>query len=132
MKYYLLMYHEEKAGAELPKAEMDAWLAKINAYGDALKKAGVLVKSEGLLPTSAATTVRIRDGKKLTTHGPFAETKEQLGGIYILDCKNLDEAIEWAYKSPQTQFGSVEVRPAWDMDLNSAIAAARERGMLRS
>jgi hypothetical protein len=82
-----------------------------NAYTDALKKAGVSLGGEALQPTDTATTVRLRDGKKFTTHGPFAETKEQLGGYYLLDCKNLDEALDWAAKCPGAQAGSIEVRP---------------------
>ena len=131
MKYCMLIYHEEKAGASLPKEEMDAWIAKISAWSESMRKSGVLVKAEGLHPTSAATTIRVRGGKTLTTHGPFAETKEQLGGVYFVDCKNLDEAMEWAAKSPQAEYGSIEVRPVWDMDLTSAVDAAREKGHLR-
>ena len=132
MKYYLLMYAQEKAGAALPKAEMDAWIAEINAWQDDMKKAGVLIKGNGLHPTSAAATVRIQNGKKAVTHGPFAETKEQLGGFYLLECKNLDEATDWAAKAPGARFGSVEVRPVWDMELKDTVEEARKRGMIQS
>jgi hypothetical protein len=97
-----------------------------------MKKAGVLIRADGLHPTSAAATVRVRNGKKLTTHGPFAETKEQLGGFYLIECKDLDEAIEWAASAPGAQYGSVEIRPIWDMEMMAAVEAARERGFLRS
>lgn len=72
---------------------------------------GILRESNRLLPTSTATTVRVRDGKTLTTDGPFAETKEQFGGYYVLDCKDLDQAIEMAAKIPTARGGSIEVRP---------------------
>lgn len=132
MKYYLLSYVDEKGGAAVPKDEMDAWIGEIKAWVEDLQKAGVLVRAEGLHPTSAAATVRVRNGKKITTHGPFAETKEQLGGFYLLECKNLDEAIEWAAKAPGARFGSVEVRPVWEMDLLAVVEVQRERGFLRS
>lgn len=131
MKYYLLAYHDEKAGATLPREEMDAWLVKIKAWSDAMRQVGVLIKAEGLHPTAAATTVRVRNGKTLTTHGPFAETKEQLGGVYLVDCRNLDEALAWAAKSPQAEFGSIEVRPVWDMELLAAAEASRKSGFLQ-
>jgi len=114
MQYLLLIYSDEKAGANAPKEEVDAWMGEYNAYTDALQKAGVSLAGEALHPTSAATTVRVQNGKKVTTHGPFAETKEQLGGYYLLDCKNLDEAIEWAAKCPGARAGSIEVRPVMD------------------
>lgn len=131
MKYRMLIYHDEKAGAALPKGEMDSWLAKIQAWADSMRKSGVLIESEGLHPTAAATTVRVRNGKSLTTHGPFAETKEQLGGLYLIDCPNLDEAIAWAAKSPQAQYGSIEVRPVWEMDMMGSAEEARKQGFLR-
>jgi hypothetical protein len=131
MKYLLLMYADEKGGASLPRDQMDAWLLKIRDWSQAMQKAGVLVKSSGLHPTSAAVTVRVRDGKKSVTHGPFAETREQLGGFYVLECKDIDEACDWAAKAPGALYGSVEVRPLWDMDLMAAIEAAREQGYLR-
>ncbi len=116
MKYLTLIYSDEKADANIraSKEEYDAVLGEWNAYTEALQKAGVLVGGEALHPTSAATTVRMQNGKKVTTHGPFAETKEQLGGYYLLDCKNLDEAIEWAAKCPGARAGSIEVRPVVD------------------
>ena len=77
--------------------------------------AGVLRAGAGLQPTSTATTVRVRESKTLTTDGPFAETREQLGGYYVLDCKDLDEAIAWAEKMPSAKWGSIEVRPELSM-----------------
>jgi hypothetical protein len=131
MKYYLFMYHEEKTGASLPREEMDRWMEKIKAWSDSMRQAGVLLKAEGLHPTAAATTVRVRNGKSLTTHGPFAETKEQLGGAYLIEVPNLDEALAWAAKSPQAEYGSVEVRPVWDLELKAAAEAAREKGYFK-
>ena len=114
MQYLLLIYSDEKAGANATKEELDAWMGEYLAYTEAMQKAGVRLAGEALHPTSSATTVRVQNGKKVTTHGPFAETKEQLGGYYLLDCKNLDEAIEWAAKCPGARVGSIEVRPVMD------------------
>lgn len=111
MKYLLLIYSDEKAEASMSKEESDAWMGEYWAYTEDMQKAGVSLAGEALQPTATATTVRVKDGKKLTTHGPFAETKEQLGGYYLLDCKNLDEAIEWAAKCPGARTGSIELRP---------------------
>jgi len=89
------------------------------AYGaltQEMEQKGVLVAGDGLYPTATATTVRVRDGERDVTDGPFAETKEQLGGFYVLDVKDLDEAIEWAAKIPGSQVGSVEIRPVMVFD----------------
>jgi hypothetical protein len=116
MKYLTLIYSDEKADADIraSKEQYDAEMAEWNAYTEALQEAGVMLGGEALHPTSAATTVRVQNGKKVTTHGPFAETKEQLGGFYLLECQNLDEAIEWASRSPGARAGSIEVRPVVD------------------
>jgi hypothetical protein len=112
MKYMLLMYSNE---AEMPtspeevQALQQAWFA----FLPEVKAAGVLIENNGLLPGSDATTVRVRNGKMLTADGPFAETHEQLGGYFLLDCKDLDEAIGWAAKIPSAKYGSIEVRPVW-------------------
>jgi hypothetical protein len=111
MKYLLLIYSDEKADANMSKEEADAWMGEYWAYTEAMQKAGVSLAGDALQPTATATTVRVQDGKKVTTHGPFAETKEQLGGYYLLNCNNLDEAIEWAAKCPGARVGSIEVRP---------------------
>ena len=114
MRYMLLIYDVEadraKAPAEEQKVTFEAWMA----YSAELNEKGVKLAGEALQPTSAARTVRIRGGKTIATDGPFAETKEQLGGFYILDCKDLDEAVEWAAKAPNVPFGSVEVRPVME------------------
>lgn len=114
MQYLLLIYSNEQADASATKEDMDAIMGEYWAYTEALGSSGQLKAGEALHPTSAATTVRMRDGKKVTTHGPFAETKEQLGGFYLVECANLDEAIEWAAKCPGAKNGSIEVRPVMD------------------
>jgi hypothetical protein len=111
MKYMCLIYDNEKRLADMSPEQMQALGAEYFAFTDEVKKAGVFVAGDALQPTSSATTVRVRSGKPLHTDGPFAETKEQLGGYYILDCKDLDEALRWAAKIPDARNGSVEVRP---------------------
>lgn len=108
MEYMLLIYDDE-AGRRPEDEDLTPWME----YTKATQEAGTFVAGAGLLPTSTATTVRARDGEILTTDGPFAETKEQLGGFYILNCKDLDEALEWAAKIPSVGSGSVEVRPVF-------------------
>lgn len=113
MQYILLLYGTEPTAAPTPEeiaAEMDAY----NAYTDELRKSGAMVGGEALHPVNTATTVRVQNGKTVTTDGPFAETKEQLGGYYVINANNLDEAIAWAAKCPGTKHGSTEVRPIVD------------------
>ena len=114
MQYLILIYSDEKAEASATKDEIEAWMGEYWAYTEAMDKAGVRKGGEALQPTATATTVQVRDGKKVTTHGPFAETKEQLGGYYLIECPNLDEAIEWAARCPGARVGSIEVRPVMD------------------
>lgn len=114
MQYAILIYSDEKKDTNMSKEEMDAWMGEYNAYTEALAKSGAMKGGEALHPTASATTVRVREGKKLTTHGPFAETKEQLGGFYLVEAANLDDAIEWAAKCPGARVGSIEVRPVID------------------
>ncbi len=112
MKYMLLMYANESDAPKSPEeyqAAAQAW----GDFGKEAEAAGVVLSNSGLSPVSNATTVRVRNGKTLTTDGPFAETHEQLGGYYLLDCKDLDEAVHWAAKIPMAQYGSIEVRPLW-------------------
>lgn len=110
MKYMLLLYSDESKGPQTPE-EQQATASAWYAFGNEAKAAGVLLSNNGLNPVADATTVRVRDGKTLTTDGPFAETHEQLGGYYVLDCKDLDEAIAWAAKIPSVHYGSIEIRP---------------------
>jgi hypothetical protein len=113
MKYMLLMYWNQSEVPEYTREEQQevqrAWLD----YNKEAKAAEVLVDTNGLAPAASATTVRVRDGKTLTTDGPFAETHEQMGGYYVMDCADLDEAIGWAAKIPAAQTGSIEIRPLW-------------------
>lgn len=113
MQYMLLIYGQEPAAAPSPEAlqvEMDAY----NAFTAEVNARKLLVSAEALHPVHTATTVRVRDGKRLTTDGPFAETKEVLGGFYLLNCKDLDEALEMAAKIPGAKHGAIEVRPVVD------------------
>jgi hypothetical protein len=111
MKYVLMLYHDEIAGSNVSKEVIEDTMRQFNAWSDAMTAAGVHNTLSPLHPTSAATTVRVSNGKKVITHGPFAETKEQLGSFYQIEVKNLDEAIEWAAKCPGATYGSIEVRP---------------------
>ena len=106
MKYMLLIYGDEREWMDGDE-DLTPWFE----YTEAAQDAGVYVAGAGLHPTPTATTVRSRGGETLTSDGPFAETKEQLGGYYLLDCANLDDAIEWASRIPSVGTGSVEVRP---------------------
>jgi len=109
MRYLALIYSDENA--EATPEEQEAIGREYFAYTEEVRKAGVSSAGEALQPTSTATTVRVQNGETLTTDGPFAETKEQLGGFYLLECDNLDQAIEWAAKIPGAKRGSIEVRP---------------------
>jgi len=115
MRYALLICMDEVAYEARGPEEASATLAEYGAFGEEMGKRGVLETGERLRPTTDATTVRVRDGEVLTTDGPFAETKEQIGGFYLVDCKDLDEAIEVASKIPGAREGSIEVRPIWEM-----------------
>jgi hypothetical protein len=113
MKYMLLLYASESAVPETPE-EQEAVAPRVwFALMEEMKAAGALLSNNGLAPIATATTVRVREGKTLITDGPFAETHEQLGGFFLLDCKDLDEALRWAEKIPHAKYGSVEVRPLW-------------------
>jgi hypothetical protein len=115
MRYLLMICTEEKAMFDAPPDAAAASMAQYMAFGEEMTRRGVLLGGERLHPTTDATTVRVRDGEVLTSDGPFAETKEQVGGYYMVDCKDLDEAIEVAAKIPGAQIGSIEVRPIWEM-----------------
>lgn len=114
MRYILLIYGNENPNPAPSEAEMNAEMNAYNAFTQEVSERGVLLAGDALHPTTAATTVRVRNSKVLTTDGPFAETKEQLGGFYMVQCKNLDEAIEWAAKIPGAQRGSIEIRPVME------------------
>src|SRR5438552_3209233 len=114
MRYMLLIYTPEANDASATPADMEAVMTAYNAFTKELVDSGKMKAGEALHPTSAATTVRVKNGKTVTTDGPFAETKEQLGGFYMVDAKDLDEAIAWAAKIPGAKFGSIEVRPVME------------------
>jgi len=114
MKYLLAISLDEAADARKSPDELQADMGLYYAFTNAVKEAGVYAGGEALHPTGTATTVRVSGGQIGTTDGPFAETKEQLGGYYILDCQNLDEAIQWAAKIPHASQGSIEIRPVVD------------------
>ena len=109
---YLILIYENEATTPQDEAEFGKWMQ----YTEDLKASGAYVAGEALQPTATATTVRVKNGKVMTTDGPFAETKEQLGGYYLVDCKNLDDAIKWAGKIPSAGRGPVEVRPIMSFD----------------
>jgi hypothetical protein len=111
MKYILMDYVGEAGWPQLTKDEKEHWLGAYKAYMEAMAKAGVLKDSKGLHPTSAATTVRVLNGKTQVLDGPYAESKEQLGGFHIIEVPDLDAAIAWAARSPTALHGVVEVRP---------------------
>jgi hypothetical protein len=115
VKYMLVLIGEEggfqDASPEDMKAEMDRWAA----FGQEAVESGAFVAGEGLQESATATTVRFENGEGTVTDGPFAETKEQVGGFYVLECKDLDEALRWAHKIPYSQ-GAVEVRPVMDYE----------------
>jgi hypothetical protein len=116
MKYAFTIYTDEAQREAASEEDRNAMTQAYWALTEEMQEKGVLVAGEGLYPTQTATTVRVRDGERSVTDGPFAETKEQLGGFYVLDCKDLDEALEWAAKIPGAQFGSIEVRPVMVFD----------------
>ena len=111
MKYLLLIYGNEADFAGLSEAEQGGVFGEYMAFSSAIMKSGHYLGGEALEPVATATTVRLKNGKPLTTDGPFAETKEQLGGYYLVEAKNLDEAIALAARIPTHGMGSVEVRP---------------------
>ena len=113
MKYLLLIYTPESTEPPAPEV-LDAVTDAYNAYTEHVRSSGAYVAAEALQPTVTATTVRVRDGQTLTTDGPFAETKEALGGFYLVEAKDLDEAIDLAARIPGAQHGSIEVRPVVD------------------
>ena len=110
MKYLCLVYMDEKTLSDIPDSEC-------LSFGDGLRKKGQCIAAEALQPVDTATTVRVRNGKMSVTDGPFAETKEQLAGFYLIDAKDLNEAIQLASKIPPARVGSIEVRPTRELSL---------------
>ena len=122
MRYLLTIYGDESGWEDATPEDGAKLMAAYEAFGREATEAGVLVSGEGLQETATATTVRVRDGEPLLTDGPFAETREQLGGYYLLDCPDLDDAVRWAAKIPGAATGSVEVRPVMDYEAMGAEA----------
>jgi hypothetical protein len=115
MQYLLLIYGNEAGMLAATKEQSNQMLAAYGAYTEAMKKAGVIVGGERLKPTSTATSVRVAKGKTEVLNGPYAETKEQLGGYYMIDVPDLDSALSWAARCPGANHGTIEVRPIWAM-----------------
>ena len=111
MQYMVLIYWDQEKDEAMTVEQREAQFNAYRAFTSEVKGRSLMLHAEALEPTTMATTVRVQDGKLLTTDGPFAETKEQLGGYYLLDCANLDEAIEWAAKIPHAKNGAIEIRP---------------------
>jgi hypothetical protein len=112
MKFLLLLYSPPDVRESGEAASMETWFA----YTDELQKSGALLAGDALQPLDTATTVRVRDGETVITDGPFAETKEMLGGYYLIDVADRDAALAWAAKVPNAPYGSVEVRPVMEFD----------------
>jgi len=116
MRYIFLIYENESLATKRSKEEQETIMAGHMAFAASVRNAGVFLAGDPLLETNTATTVRVRDGKATGVDGPFAETKEQLGGYYILECTDLDQALEYASQIPSVAYGSVEVRPIMEFD----------------
>jgi hypothetical protein len=114
MKYVLLIHDDEKLWNDMPAAERDATMAEYFAFTRAIRESGHYVAGEALQPVATATSVRLRGGQLQTTDGPFAETREQLGGFYMVNAASLDEAVAIAARIPSARLGTIEVRPVVD------------------
>jgi hypothetical protein len=125
MRYLLTIYGDESRWTDATPEDVQKVMAAYGAFGEAAQAAGVLIGGEGLQPSSTATTVRVRDNETIASDGPFAETREQLGGYYLLDCRDLDDAIGWAARIPDATGGTIEIRPV--MDYAAANAAQHEQ-----
>ncbi len=115
MQYLLLIYDDETMWDRLSEEESSAVIQRYWAFSRQAREAGVMVGGARLHPTTAATSVRVRGGERLVTDGPFAETKEQLGGQYVIDVPTLDDALDWAARIPGAAYGTIEVRPVMDV-----------------
>jgi hypothetical protein len=115
MKYMLLLHNDETWWQTASEQEIQEGMRAYGEYGRALEEAGAYIDGAPLQGSHATTTISIRDGETITTDGPFAETKEQLGGYYLIECETLDEALEWARRNPSAFTGHVEVRPLMEM-----------------
>src|SRR3954454_17289558 len=132
VKYMAIIFNDEAQYANATPEDIGAIFAAHGEFGEAAGKAGVLLGGDGLQPTATATTVRVRDGERLLTDGPYAETKEQLGGFYLLECKDLDEALAWAARIPEAKTGAIEVRPVMVYDEMTGSGDAASTGAAAS
>lgn len=126
MKYLCLIYDEEAQLAAMPKDESDAFMGEYFAFSGDIRRTGHYVAGEALHPVQSATTLRIRKGKLSTSDGPFAETREQLGGFYLIQARDLNEAIQVAARIPSARTGSIEIRPVVDFGDESAHAGSEQ------
>jgi hypothetical protein len=125
MQYLLMVYVNEASWPKTSKAEQEQGMAAYGAYTEALNKAGVLKGSNRLQPVSTATTVRLANGKPQVLDGPYIDSKEQVGGYYLIDVPDLDSAISWASRCPGASHGVVEVRPIWSMQSELSRSLSR-------
>jgi hypothetical protein len=116
MKYLCLIYDDETKVGSMPQDSADAFMQEYFSFSDAIRRSGHYLGGNALQPVSTATTVRVRNGRTSTTDGPFAETKEQLGGFYLIEARDLNDAIQVAARIPSARLGSVEVRPIMEFD----------------
>ena len=126
MKFLALIYQAESMYTDASPEEAGAIFAAHGAFSEAAGKAGVYAGGEGLQPVATSTTIRVRDDERMLTDGPYAETKEQLGGYYLLECKDLDDALNWAARIPEARTGAIEVRPVLDYTAFETQAAGAE------
>ncbi len=126
MKFLAIIYNDETQWANATPEDIAASFAGHGALMEEGAKTGAVLGGEGLQPVATATTLRVRDDERMLTDGPYAETKEQLGGYYLFECKDLDEALDWAAKIPEAKTGAVEVRPVMDYDALQAQSAGAE------
>jgi hypothetical protein len=122
MRYLLLIYETERNAAPTPDEAMESQM-RYAAFTRDVRERDLFRAGEALEPTNTATTVRVREGRTVVTDGPFMETKEFLGGFYLLECRDLDEAIELAKRIPAVDTGSIEIRPIWELPAEYALAA---------
>jgi hypothetical protein len=124
MKYVLLIHDEERIWNEMPAGERDALMGEYFAFTNGIRESGQYVAGEALHPAATARNVRVRGGQLQTTDGPFAETREQLGGFYLVDAASLDEAVAIAARIPSARLGTIEVRPVVDFSADASLPAA--------
>ena len=127
VQYLCLIYEDEQEWQKMPRAEAEKIIGEFSAYTNSVRKSGHYVGGNALQPTRTATTVRVRQGKVSTTDGPFAETKEQFGGYYVIEAKDLNDAIQVAARIPGARFGFVEVRPIAEDPQTLAIGLNKKK-----